>query len=314
MHYVEPHAPYRLQEDFAGRLGIHVGKSEVPRQDRYDTEIAFTDQQVGRLLATVERDPWLAANTLIVFAADHGESLGEHSYWGHGRNLYEPTLRIPLGFVWPGRIKPGTVTVELMSHNDWIPTLCAIAGESDIVHKLKQGYTANGVAYKVHLDGYDQSRFLTSVEGTVGRNNGVKSARDHFFYSDDDGLLVGYRKGDYKYVYSEQRLPGTMGVWAEPFTTLRLQKIFNLMQDPYERADITSNTFWDWQIDHVGSMYGVMDEVFQFAATFDEFPPRSFPPSFNPANVMEQKLRVIRGERVLRELFPMLPEAERPEN
>ena len=78
-----------------------------------------------------------------------------------------------------------------------------------------------------------------------------------------------------------------MGVWAEPFTTLRLQKIFNLFQDPYERADITSNTFWDWQLNHVGSMYGVMDEVFQFAATFDEFPPRSFPPSFNPANVME---------------------------
>ncbi len=63
------------------------------------------------------------------------------------------------------------------------------------------------------------------------------------------------REGDYKYVFSEQRKEGTMGVWAEPFTTLRLQKIFNLMQDPYERADITSNTFWDWQINHVGSMY-----------------------------------------------------------
>ena len=80
-----------------------------------------------------------------------------------------------------------------------------------------------------------------------------------------------------------------MQVWAEPFTTLRLQKIFNLMQDPYERADITSNTFWDWQLNHVGSVYGMMDEVFQFAATFDEFPPRSFPPSFNPANVLEEQ-------------------------
>src|SRR5262249_45182571 len=147
--------------------------------------------------------------------------------------------------------------------------------------------TANGKTYKVHLDGYDQSKFLTTVEGTVGKNNGVKSARDNFFYSDDDGLLVAYRKGDYKYLFSEQRAQGTMQVWAEPFTTLRLQKIYNLYQDPYERADITSNTFWDWQMNHVQMMYGVINDVFQFAATFKEFPPRSSPPSFNPANVME---------------------------
>ena len=97
-----------------------------------------------------------------------------------------------------------------------------------------------------------------------------------------------------------------MGIWAEPFTTLRLQKIFNLMQDPYERADVTSNTFWDWQMNHVSTMYGVMDEVFKFAATFNEFPPRSVPPSFNPANILEDTLRTIKAERKLKEAFPML--------
>jgi arylsulfatase len=188
-----------------------------------------------------------------------------------------------------------------MSHNDWIPTLCAIAGEPDIVEKLKQGYTANGLDYKVHLDGYDQSGFLRTVRGTAAVNNGVKSARDKFFYSDDDGLLVAMRQGDYKYVFSEQRSPGTMQVWAEPFTTLRLQKIYNLFQDPFERADITSNTYWDWNLNHVGSMYGVMDEVFKFAATFKEFPPRSFPPSFNPANIMESTIEGIRQRRELKE-------------
>ena len=105
------------------------------------------------------------------------------------------------------------------------------------------------------------------------------------------------RWGDYKYVFSEQRKEGTMGVWAEPFTTLRLQKIFNLFQDPYERADITSNTFWDWNLNHVGSAYGMMDEVFQFAATFDEFPPRSFPPSFVPATILEETLDDIKANR-----------------
>jgi arylsulfatase len=219
---------------------------------------------------------------------------------------WEGAFRVPMLVRWPGHIKLGTVTNELMSHNDWVPTLCAIAGEPEIVGKLLKGYTANGKTYKVHLDGYDQSKFLTSVEGTAGNNNGVKSARNKFFYSDDDGLLVAMREGDYKYVFSEQRKEGTMGVWAEPFTTLRLQKIFNLMQDPYERADITSNTFWDWQINHVGSMYGVMDDVFKFAATFKDYPPRSSPPSFNPANVMEETLRVIKAKKKLEEAFPML--------
>ena len=144
------------------------------------------------------------------------------------------------------------------------------------------------------------------MSGTPGNNNGAKSARNTFFYSDDDGLLVGMRQGDYKYVFSEQRMEGTMGVWAEPFTTLRLQKIFNLMQDPYERADITSNTYWDWNLNHVGQVYGTMDEVFKFVASFNAFPPRSYPPSFNPANCMEEKLREKKAGAKLREAFPML--------
>jgi arylsulfatase len=114
-------------------------------------------------------------------------------------------------------------------------------------------------------------------------------------------LLVGFRLGDYKYVFSEQRMQGTMALWAEPFTTLRLQKIFNLMQDPFERADITSNTYWDYIINHVGSAYGMMDEVFQFVATFKDFPPRSFPPSFNPANVLDNFMDDLKTRKMLKE-------------
>ena len=135
------------------------------------------------------------------------------------------------------------------------------------------------------------------MSGVIGNDPGVKSARDKFFYTDDDGMLVAMRQGDYKYVYAEQRLPGTLGVWAEPFTKLRLQKIYNLFQDPYERADITSNTYWDWNLNHVGQVYGVMDEVFKFVATFKEFPPRSFPPSFVPATIMEETMESIKAAR-----------------
>ena len=296
-------------------LRTHVRPEHRGRYKHGDSEyidgMIEHDDTVGTLLKALD-DMGIANDTIVVYSTDNGPHMntwpdGAMTPFRSEKNTnWEGAFRVPCLVRWPGHIKPGTVTNELMSHNDWIPTLCSIAGEPDIVGKLLKGYTASGKTYKVHLDGYDQSKFLTSVEGTAGNNNGVKSVRDKFFYSDDDGLLVAMREGDYKYVFSEQRKEGTMGVWAEPFTTLRLQKIFNLMQDPYERADITSNTFWDWQINHVGSMYGVMDDVFKFAATFKDYPPRSSPPSFNAANVMEDTLRVIKAKKKLEDAFPML--------
>ncbi|GIQ78498.1 arylsulfatase [Bradyrhizobium sp. RD5-C2] len=289
-------------------LRTHVRAEHRGRYTHGDSEyvdgMMEHDDTVGSLLKTLD-DLGIANDTVVVYSSDNGPHMntwpdGAMTWFRSEKNTnWEGAFRVPCLVRWPGTIKPGTVSNEIMSHNDWIPTLCAIAGESDIVGKLKAGYTANGINYKVHLDGYDQSAFLRNVSGTAGNNNGTKSARDKFFYSDDDGLLVCFRQGDYKYVFSEQRKEGTMGLWAEPFTTLRLQKIFNLMQDPFERADITSNTFWDWNMNHVGSAYGMMDEVFQFVATFKEFPPRSFPPSFNPANILEGMMDGIKQKKAL---------------
>jgi arylsulfatase A-like enzyme len=276
------------------------------------------DNHVGLLLKALD-DLGIANDTLVVYSTDNGPHMntwpdGAMTPFRSEKNTnWEGAFRVPCLVRWPGQIKAGTVTNELMSHNDWIPTFCAIAGEPDIIGKCRKGYEANGMTYKVHLDGHDQSKFLTSVEGTVGKNNGVKSARSIYYYSDDDGLLVAMRQGDYKYVFSEQRKQGTMALWAEPFTTLRLQKIYNLFQDPFERADITSNTYWDWQLNHVQLMYGVMDEVFKFATTFKEYPPRSVPPSFNPANIMEDTLRDIKAKQKLERAFPILvPGGEKP--
>ena len=284
-------------------LRTHVRQDHRGRYKHGDSEyidgMIEHDDTVGTLLKALD-DMGIANNTIVVYSSDNGPHMntwpdGAMTWFRSEKNTnWEGAFRVPCLVRWPGQIKPGTVSNELMSHNDWIPTLCSIAGEPDIVGKLKTGYMANGINYKVHLDGYDQSAFLKAVNGSAANNNGTKSARSNFFYSNDDGLLVGFRQGDYKYVFSEQRMEGTMGLWAEPFTTLRLQKIFNLYQDPFERADITSNTFWDWQINHVGSMYGVMDNIFEFASTFKDFPPRSFPPSFNPANIMEEEMDQIK--------------------
>jgi arylsulfatase len=287
-------------------LRTHVRPEHRGRYTHGDSEyvdgMLEHDDTIGTLLKALD-DMGIANDTIVVYTSDNGPHMnswpdGAMTWFRSEKNTnWEGAFRVPCLVRWPGVIKPGTVTNELMSHNDWVPTLAAAAGEPDIVNKLRNGYTANGINYKVHLDGYDQSAFLRNVSGTAGNNNGAKSARDKFFYADDDGLLVGMRKGDYKYVYAEQRAPGLLRVWAEPFTKLRLQKIFNLMQDPFERADITSNTFWDWQLNHVGNVYGAMDDVGEFVASFKEFPPRSFPPSFVPATILEQTIDDLKDAR-----------------
>ncbi|KIQ21310.1 arylsulfatase [Flavobacterium sp. MEB061] len=266
------------------------------------------DLTIGDILKALD-DLGIADNTIVVYSTDNGPHMntwpdGAMTPFRSEKNTnWEGAFRVPCLVRWPGVIKPGQVTTELMSHNDWIPTLASIVGEPDLTNKLLKGYNANGKTYKVHLDGFDQSNFL--------RGKTQKSARDKFFYTDDDGLLVGLREGDYKYVFAEQRLGGTMGVWAEPFTKLRLQKIFNLYQDPFERADITSNSFWEWQLNHVQLMYGAIQDVVVFAETFKDYPPRSIPPSFSAYTIMEEAMKDIKAQKYIeKNVLPKLKEDE----
>jgi arylsulfatase A-like enzyme len=124
VHYVEPHAPYRWHKDFASRLGL--SRSGASPRDRYDTEVAFVDHQIGRLLEAVE-ELLPGVHPLVVFAADHGESLGEHRYWGHGRRLYEPSLRIPMGVTWEGHLGAGTIEAPALII-DLAPTVLELVG------------------------------------------------------------------------------------------------------------------------------------------------------------------------------------------
>ena len=277
------------------------------------------DVTVGTLLKVLD-DLGITNNTLVVYSTDNGPHMNTWpdgamtSFRSEKNTNWEGAFRVPCIVRWPGHIKAGTVSNEIMSHNDWMPTFCAIGGEPDIVNKLRTGYTANGRNYKVHLDGFDQSAFLTTVSGSAGKNNSVKSARNRFFYTDDDGLLVAMREGDYKMSFAEQRMQGTMGLWAEPFTKLRLTKLYNLMQDPYERADITSNTYWDWIMNHVPQVYMGMEGVGDFAQSLQEFPPRSYPPSFNPAVIIEDVIKMAKTKAAIEEHFPMLLQEQQKAN
>jgi arylsulfatase A-like enzyme len=124
VHYIEPHAPYRFHQQYADRLGINDDK--LKRSDRYDTEIAAVDDEIERLLSGV-RETVKDDNLLVVFTADHGESLGEHNFWGHGRYLYEPSLRIPLGIVWQGKIPAARVSSQA-TLLDLAPTILDLVG------------------------------------------------------------------------------------------------------------------------------------------------------------------------------------------
>jgi arylsulfatase len=193
---------------------------------------------------------------------------------------WEGAYRVPAMVRWPGHIKAGTVENGIVSHLDWVPTLLAAAGVPDVKEQLLKGTKVGDTTFKVHLDGYNLLPLLT---GQV-----TESPRKEFFYFNDECDLVGLRYDNWKIVFMEQQTPGTMAVWATPFVTLRLPKIFNLRTDPYERADITSNTYWDWIFDHAFVYVPVQAEVGKFLQTFKEFPSSQKAGSFSLDNVMDK--------------------------
>jgi arylsulfatase A-like enzyme len=193
---------------------------------------------------------------------------------------WEGAFRVPCVMRWPGKIPARVVTNDIGSHLDMLPTLLAVAGEPDINDKLLQGHEADGHTYKVHLDGHNLVPLLT-VEGE-------RSPRQGFFYLSDDGDLVALRFENWKAVFMEQRVAGTMQIWAEPFVPLRVPKLYNLRTDPFERADITSNTYYDWFLDRAYLVLAATSVVGEFLATFKDFPPRQKAPSFTIDQAMEK--------------------------
>ena len=193
---------------------------------------------------------------------------------------WEGAFRVPAFVRWPDHIKPGTVSNEILSGLDWLPTLLAAAGDTGVKERLLTGWQIGNRTYKDHLDGYNQLAYLTGQQ--------EHSARNEFIYVNDDGQLVAIRYANWKLVFCEQKTPGTLDVWGEPFTCRRLPKYYNLRMDPYERADITSNSYYAWTLHKVYILYAGQAIGAEFAASFREFPPRQKPQSFNLDQIMQQ--------------------------
>jgi arylsulfatase A-like enzyme len=262
-------------------------------QSPYHDAMIDHDKNVGTVLKALD-DLKIADNTFVMYSTDNGPHMNS---WPDGamtpfrsekNTNWEGAYRVPAMVRWPGHIKPGTVSNEIVAHLDWLPTFLALAGDANIKEELLKGYKVGDMTYKAHLDGDNLVPYLT---GQV-----EKGPRVSFFYINDDQQLVALRYDNWKIVFLEQRDPGTLGLWANPFTTLRVPKIFNLRTDPYERADITSNTYWDWLMDHVFLLVPAQDYVGQFLLTFKDYPQRQKAATFNLDEVL-QKLKESDGSK-----------------
>jgi len=149
-----------------------------------------------------------------------------------------------------------------------------------VKEQLMRGMKVGDTTFKVHLDGYNLLPFLTGQT--------TEDPRKEFFYWNDDCDLVALRYDNWKMVFAEQKSPGTLDLWAEPFTPLRVPRLFNLRTDPYERAIITSNTYFDWMFDRVYLMVPAQAVVGKFIATFQEFPPSQRSGSFSIDQVLDK--------------------------
>jgi arylsulfatase len=247
-------------------------------QSEYHDAMVEHDKRIGSMLDLLD-ELGLAEDTIVVYSTDNGVHMntwpdaGMTPFRNEKNSSWEGAFRVPALVRWPNKIDAGIVLNDIFSHGDWFPTFLAAAGAPDICEELREGKDLNGTEYKVHLDGYNQLRYLTGEAD--------KSARDHFFYVSDEGDLMALRFSNWKILFLEQRAEGTLRVWAEPFTELRVPKIFNLRTDPFERADITSNTYYDWLLSHAYLLVPAQAYVMQMAASLVDFPPRQESSRFN---------------------------------
>ena len=261
-------------------------------QSEYHDTMCDHDDIVGELLAHLD-ELGIADNTIVMYSTDNGPHMnswpdgGMTPFRNEKNSNWEGAYRVPCVVRWPGHIPAGTVLNGIVSHNDWFVTLLAAAGVPDIADQLKTGADLSGTEFKVHLDGYNQ---LSYVTGEVD-----ESPRKHFFYVSDDGDLTAMRFDNWKIVFLEQRAVGTLQVWIDPYVELRAPKIFNLRTDPFERADITSNTYYDWMMSRIFLLVPAQAYVARMLQTLAEFPPRQEPASFSVNKVMA-KLKAAVGD------------------
>jgi arylsulfatase A-like enzyme len=267
------------------RTHVKAENRGISGQDEYADGMVEHDMHIGKFLDTLDK-LGIADNTIVFYSTDNGPHMntwpdaGWNPFRGEKNTNWEGGWRVPATVRWPGKIKPGTWSNEIVHHMDWFPTFLAAAGAPDTKEQLLKGVKANGRDYKVHLDGYNILPMLTGET--------EESPRKEIFYFSDDGDLTAMRYRDWKIIFMEQKEAGTFRVWMEPFVPMRTPIIENLRRDPYERGLITSNSYYDWMLDHAYMYVPAQAYVAQFMETFKDYPPRQKAASFSLEQVMDK--------------------------
>ena len=252
--------------------------------DEYHDGMVEHDMHVGQLLDLLD-ELGIADNTIVFYSTDNGPHFNTWPdaattpFRSEKNSNWEGAYRVPAFVRWPGHFPAGKTLNGIVSHEDWLPTFAAAAGDPDIKDELKKGVDLNGRHYRNYIDGYDMTEYLS------GKTE--KSPRKEFFYVNDDGQIVAIRLDDWKAVFLENR-GKAFEVWREPFTELRIPLIFNLRRDPFEKAQHNSNTYNDWVLDHAFVIVPMQQLCAKFLTTMKEYPPSQTPGSFNLDKVQKQ--------------------------
>jgi arylsulfatase len=243
------------------------------------------DGHVGKLLDKLDK-LGIADDTIVMYSTDNGAEVmtwpdgGTTPFRGEKDTNWEGGWRVPCLIRWPGHIEPGTISNEVFSHQDMLPTLAAVAGDPDVVEKAKQGITLGDKTYKVHLDGFN---LLPFMEGKVDKN-----PRPGFLYWSDDGDLMALRYGDWKFHFMQQRAHG-FAVWEQPLVTTRVPQFMNLRNNPFEIDDEDANVYFNYEkFQRIFLILPAVGLVSQYLQTFEEFPPRARPASFSIDQALEK--------------------------
>ena len=256
----------------------------ISGQDEYSDGMVEHDLHVGELLDLLD-ELGIADNTVVMYSTDNGvhyntwPDAGTTPFHGEKNSSWEGAYRVPAFVRWPGHFPADKTLNGIISHEDWLPTFAAIAGDADVAEKIKNGVTMGGRSYKNHIDGVNQLGYLTGAL--------EESPKEGFIYVNDAGSIEALRFGDWKAMFLESRAD-KLQIWLEPFVELRAPYLFNLRRDPFEKALKGSNTYYDWYIDRAYILIAIQGYAFNFLKTFEEYPPSQTAGDWSLVKVQKQ--------------------------
>jgi arylsulfatase len=283
------HVWTRLKPEAQGRTGIGL----------YPDGMVEHDDHIGVLLKKLD-DLGIADNTIVIYSTDNGAEKvtwpdgGVTPFHGEKGTTWEGGLRVPQVIRWPGVIEPGTIYNDIISHEDWLPTLLAAAGDPDIVEKLKKGHKANGKDWRVHLDGYN---YLPYFKGQI-----KKSSREQILYFGQGGELNAVRWNDWKVHFAT--FEGDIATGVREVSNWPL--LINLRADPYEEMWEESSMYLRWYADNMWLFVPIQAKLKEFFVTLPQYPFQEGS-SLNAAGINYNSLKAMKALKMLEKLEENFP-------